>query len=420
MSTKLMDNGKLLSGDLPYVVKKLHDVYGPVVRIAPYELSFIDPQAWKDIYGHHPSYEMAKDMRWYRPEGNHIASNIVTADREAHSLLRRQLSAGFSERAMRAQEPIFRQYIDLLMQRLAEHSKDGLKPVDMAAWFNFTTFDVIGNLAFGSDFDCLEKSRHHPWIEALTSSQMENGIMRAILDFLPPTIIFLLYKAGLFRGKKEHNDYSRRKILERLDMEPDRPDFIEGLIKKRDVIVSIAYPIPKTTLKSIQPETNHTDLQTQEELESNASVLVIAGSETTSSLLSGALYLLGSHRDILDKVVQEVRTTFNNEGEINLITVNGLSYMLACLNETLRRYPPAPNGFPRLVPKGGGTIAGHFIPQDTAVSVWQLAANYSSRNFTEAEEFHPERFLGDEKFAKDDLSAMQPFSVGPRNCIGKK
>jgi hypothetical protein len=36
---------------LPYEVKKLHDRYGPVVRIAPGELSYNDPDAWQDIYG---------------------------------------------------------------------------------------------------------------------------------------------------------------------------------------------------------------------------------------------------------------------------------------------------------------------------------------------------------------------------------
>jgi cytochrome P450 len=58
--------------------------------------------------------------------------------------------------------------------------------------------------------------------------------------------------------------------------------------------------------------------------------------------------------------------------------------------------------------------------QQTIVSVWQWATNYSHDNFTAPDEFHPERFLGDEKFATDKLAALQPFSVGPRNCIGRK
>jgi cytochrome P450 len=50
--------------------------------------------------------------------------------------------------------------------------------------------------------------------------------------------------------------------------------------------------------------------------------------------------------------------------------------------------------------------------------------NHSSRNFTEPEKFIPERWLEDEyqgqRFDKSRHAALQPFSVGPRNCIGKK
>ncbi|TRX94632.1 hypothetical protein FHL15_004404 [Xylaria flabelliformis] len=391
-ATNLWRVRRILSGDLPQEVRRLHEQYGPVVRISPYELAFIDSQAWKDIYGHHASYEMAKDDKFYRPLGKRVADTIFSADRQHHSLLRRQLSHGFSDRTMHAQEPIFREYMDLLTKRLAERSDTG-KPVDMAAWMNFITFDVIGNLAFGSDFGCLENSSYHPWVEAITGNFKDAAKMRVILQFMPPPLLFGLYKLGIFKGRKTHLAYTKDKLRGRLEAGTERPDFIEGLLKKKDISV--------------------------EELEVNAAVLVLAGSETTATLLSGALYLLGLHPEILAKVVQEVRTSFKSEDEIDLISVNGLNYMLACLNESLRLYPPNPAGLPRVVPKGGNNVAGHWIPQDTSVAIWQLAANYSSRNFTKPEEFHPERFLGDPEFAKDDLAAVQPFSVGPRNCIGR-
>lgn len=98
----------------------------------------------------------------------------------------------------------------------------------------------------------------------------------------------------------------------------------------------------------------------------NASLLVIAGSETTASLLSGAFYLLGTNRDALDKVVREVRSAFNSEEEIDLISVNRLDYMMACLKESLRQYPPVTQGMPRVVPKGGHNIAGNWISEDVS------------------------------------------------------
>ena len=94
--------------------------------------------------------------------------------------------------------------------------------------------------------------------------------------------------------------------------------------------------------------------------------------------------------------------------------------MLACLNEALRYYPPVPGAMFRQVPKGGATVSGQFIPEDTAVGVGQWAINRAPNLWTDPMGFHPERFLGDPKFAGDRLDAMQPFSTGPRNCIGKK
>ena len=241
---------KLISGDLPHTVKDLHKKYGPVVRIAPYELAFTDSRAWKDIYGHHTSYEMVKDDNFYRPMGKRIPDTIVSASRAHHSMLRRQLAHGFSERSLRAQEPIFREYVDLLVRRLEENSDNGRVPLDMRAWFNYTTFDVIGNLSFGSDFGCLEKSKSHPWVEAITSNLRDNGIMRAITQLMPPSFVYLLNKSGVFKGRKKHMEYTMERLHDRMQMEAERPDFIEGLLKKRDVLVSPGANIPPARMTS--------------------------------------------------------------------------------------------------------------------------------------------------------------------------
>jgi len=103
---------------------------------------------------------------------------------------------------------------------------------------------------------------------------------------------------------------------------------------------------------------------TDKQLASNAGKLVIAGSETTATLLAGTTYFLMKDRDALARATCEVRTTFQSESEINFTSVNKLSYMVACLDEALRLYPPVATGLPRVVPKGGGTVSGTFIPEN--------------------------------------------------------
>ena len=103
-------------------------------------------------------------------------------------------------------------------------------------------------------------------------------------------------------------------------------------------------------------------------LQMNTSLLIIAGSETTATLLSGVTYLLTTNPEALRRLTEEVRSTFQTEKEIDFTSVSSLQYMLACLDEALRMYPPAPLGLPRQTPKGGATIAGHYVPEDVSTA----------------------------------------------------
>jgi cytochrome P450 len=374
-ATHLWRHYRTVVGDLPLCVKALHDEYGPVVRIAPDELSFTSPDAWHDIYGHH-SYEMAKFYRFYRFLGEkHTPESIITAGRERHSALRRQLAHGFSDKAMRAQEPIINRYVDLLVERLYGHAGNGKKTVDLRTWFTFTTFDVIGNLGFGSDFGCLEKSYYHPWVKAITGNIRENAMLRVFTFYCPQSILaFLANHSPLFKERQKHNAMTRERILSRMAIKEERQDLIEGLLKKKDILVSSYYPHARVdwlrqqatkapTLHS-RKELSVRPMQTQDQLEMNTTAIIIAGSETTATLLSGAAFWIGTNPAVLEKLTQEVRSSFNSNEEITLASVGNLKYMLACLNETFRMYPPVAFGLPRVVPSGGATVAGSYVPEN--------------------------------------------------------
>jgi cytochrome P450 len=127
---------------------------------------------------------MGKYDEFYRFFGYRNAASIVSASCEHHSFLRRQLAHGFSERSMRLQEPLLDEYTNALISKLMDYS-DNCRSLDLRSWYNYTTFDVIGNLSFGSDFGCLSNSGYHPWVAAINDNLRENALLRAAAEIMP-------------------------------------------------------------------------------------------------------------------------------------------------------------------------------------------------------------------------------------------
>jgi cytochrome P450 len=100
-----------------------------------------------------------------------------------------------------------------------------------------------------------------------------------------------------------------------------------------------------------------------DEIGENSNVLIVAGSETTATWLSGTTFWLLKHPAAYQKLVDEVRSSFAKEEDINLTAVSQLKYLLAVLREGSRMYPPVPSGQPRKVPQGGAVVNGEWIAE---------------------------------------------------------
>lgn len=112
---------------------------------------------------------------------------------------------------------------------------------------------------------------------------------------------------------------------------------------------------------------------TLDKLQANSSILIIGGSETTATLLSGVTFLLLTNRSALEKLTKEIRTTFKSEDEMDMASVSALPYLLACLEEALRMYPPVPMGLPRVAPKGGAMVCGYYVPEKVScLDAWMV------------------------------------------------
>ncbi|KAL5611271.1 hypothetical protein FOBRF1_007388 [Fusarium oxysporum] len=326
-------------------------------------------------------------------------NTILGANREDHRRYRRILSNGFSAKAMQDQQPMMMKYVDLLFQRLHENCDDGKKALDLVSWYNFTTFDIIGDLAFGESFGCLASSNYHPWISLIFQSVKAGSFMTSMRRLGRGFDVLLnwLIPRQLLQKREQHMRLVHEKVAQRLATNTDRPDFMDTMVRKEGAL--------KMSLDEVQ---------------AHANVLILAGSESTATTLSGTTYLLCMHPDILHKLATEVRTVFKSESEIDLFSVQKLPYMLAVLDEAMRVYPPVPSAIPRTTPPSGNMVLGEYLPGNIKLGIWQWALNRDPNNFTDPETFIPERWLGDPRFANDKTDSLQPFSYGPRNCIGKK
>lgn len=103
--------------------------------------------------------------------------------------------------------------------------------VDMTRWYNFTTFDLIGDPAFGEPFGCLE-SKYHWWVtvilDAVKASAYPHGLL--VLSNFAPTVI-LLVPRHLLKKRKASFNLSVEKVRRRDARKTTWPDFTSYIIK---------------------------------------------------------------------------------------------------------------------------------------------------------------------------------------------
>jgi cytochrome P450 len=104
------------------------------------------------------------------------------------------------------------------------------------------------------------------------------------------------------------------------------------------------------------------------QLAAHANALIVAGSETSTTTLSGLFYYLMKNKSSYMRLKQEIRSAFKSLDDIDSKKVEQLPYMTACLEETFRIYPPIPIAMPRLTPPGGCEIAGRWVPGRVSLS----------------------------------------------------
>jgi cytochrome P450 len=142
--------------------------------------------------------------------------------------------------------------------------------------------------------------------------------------------------------------------------------------------------------------------------------LYLAGHETTASLLSWALYLLGRYPEIQARVRAEV-DALPSDGVPSLEQLKGLQYTSQVINEVLRLYPPAWTIARNAV--ADDSVMGYRVVRGAIVLISPYFAHRQEEFWPEPERFDPGRFTPAEVAGRHPF-AYFPFSLGPRSCIG--
>ena len=330
------------TGRQPQKIEQLHLKYGEVVRLETNHLAFFTPDARQDIYSHNKSKVFIKDPKAYKPTFGDTP-DLLTAGDEDHRRYRALVSHAFADRALREQQPIISSHVDLLMQRLREVSKEET-PVDIHKWFKYTTFDLIGDLAFGESFGCLENSEYDPWVNKLLPYLKAQSLITVLNEYsmvgsILPWITKLLSKTII-----EHTNMTRDKVQRRLATQTTRKDYLHFILRHNDE-----------------------NGMNQEELTANMALIILAGSETTTTTLASTVYLLLKHPDILKRLQSEVRSNFRGVGDMTMERLADFKFLDAVVQESLRVHPPGPGGLPRLATEDA-IVAGYRVPKGVSLS----------------------------------------------------
>ncbi|KAK0638317.1 putative sterigmatocystin biosynthesis P450 monooxygenase stcF [Lasiodiplodia hormozganensis] len=397
-----------VKGDLVSYIYDLHRQYGKTVRLAPNRLSFLDGEVWKDLHGYktsaHKGVTVMKDPEQYGPESNGRFSMLATFDDAQHKALRKIFQPGFSDRALKAQEHIIRGHVNKLVRNVSRSiAADPEQSIDFVRMFNCTTFDIVGELAFGESLGLLDDGKMYGWVESLNESLILAPFITLADRFpLVTQLVMMMLPESVKNSQLESTQYASDMVEKRLakGKVTDKPDFWSLVLNSQD-----------------------SDILDAEDMKANANLFMAAGSETTATTLSGLMYNLLSNPDKMKKLLQEIRSSFATEEDLTIENIQKLKYLAACFDESMRMYPATPLGPPRVVINGGGQVNGNFVPEKTTVSISIYSTYHSSNHFKDHDTFVPERWMPSdplyEKYADDRREVFQPFSYGPRNCIGK-
>ncbi|KAJ9605739.1 hypothetical protein H2200_009588 [Cladophialophora chaetospira] len=400
-------NSRYLRGSWHDDILEVHRKYGRIVRIAPNELSIVDAEVARQLYGHGHN---AKKTTWYNvwktPGG--APAIFEVQDKKLHAFLRKRVAGAYSMTAILKLETYIQSCLDLMFNQLRKYAEVG-ENVDMASWTSALAFDVVGELAYGSKLGHLETEsdvmgiRKGIYFGIFASANLGHypGQARLLNNKLMTSLLEFLGKPNLFLG---FQSWCAERVQSRMEnTEPGtREDMLTHFIRmKDDKGESAAFP-------EVLMETMN---------------LVGAGADTTSIGMRTCLFYICSRPDVyrtLQKAIDDYYDAMALTAPITYQQTQQLPYLVAVCKEAMRLLLSIVYQLLRYA-TDGLTVDGKHIPAGTPVGVSPIAQNRDQEVFgADADDFRPERWLEDEQKTRFMDSVNMTFGGnGPRMCVGR-
>ncbi|KAL1987808.1 hypothetical protein VTN96DRAFT_2211 [Rasamsonia emersonii] len=396
----------------------------PVIRTGPKTLSYGDARAIKDIYGHNT--KCSKDRSYIVTSGTHFHLADVV-DKPEHARKRKVLSSAYALKNLETWEY---KVTDKVQRLFAHFDKVCTAPLpagqstpdpadltlDFRAWTNFFTLDAIADIGLSERLGFLDKGNDICLAQRKDGTTYEVHLREALYPTARKQSLLLWnyewypvinklaniipFFGRMQRSANQWEDIVWRRATQRLqryESGEKLDDFFAALMEDKD------------------GRPNNLEWG---EIVAEVNIMLNAGSVTTAIAITNVLFQLLKNPWCLQKLREELDAVLDpDEVVAPYDKVKHLPYLRACLDESLRLFPPTSHGLPRETPPEGMEILGEWVSGGVSVSMSALVAHRDERVFKEADKFIPERWLGEEG------KALQPyfiaFSAGARSCIGR-
>ncbi|KAH7099062.1 cytochrome P450 [Auriculariales sp. MPI-PUGE-AT-0066] len=393
--------------DRTMAIDKLFKTYGPVVRIGPNRVAFIDSEAVHKLHRLLPFNKAEFLTKMTFGGGPNTAS---TSDPTLHAKFRRWHAPALRGVRLRETAVILVQQMEDLISRLtADGSQAG--GIDVLHLMNLHTLDMLGLALFDAKFDQVKTGRELPFVKDSADW---------LLDFLtrtslPPAIYGMLKLIPLKRLREIFSaDDSICQFAAKLyDETPDKPTGSENI---NMIAAGKWYRDPVTG-----------EAPTKQEVISDMGIFLVAGTDTNAIALTFACYHLARQPRLYENLRDELRSANMLDNPYEIDVLRELPYLNAFVKEVLRSHSPA-GLFERVVPKGGIVLAGYTLPEGTVVGASAYTSGLREDLFPDAKTVNPERWLMNvngmwiqrHDIPLDEMNAAcHPFSLGLRACPGR-